>query len=261
MLSLATFGAGFVTRPIGALIIGAYADRVGRRAAMMLCFVMIGCSLSPWPDPDLRQDRPSGAHPGGGRSHGAGLLPGGEIGAKHRLPHRGRAGREPRSDRLLAGVSQQMALVGGGLVGTVLTLLLPASALDSYGWRIAFLLGAVAVPFGLCLRSNLPETCICRRPNLSRRWSARRGWPRREPIGGSSSWAWWFSGPARSAATPSPIWSPMLRRRCTWPRARASSPRRLAMCSAYPPCCWVGGCPIAMAGGRSTCGAIWPSWS
>ena len=46
MLSLATFGAGFVTRPIGALVIGAYADRVGRRPAMMLCFVLIGTSIA-----------------------------------------------------------------------------------------------------------------------------------------------------------------------------------------------------------------------
>src|SRR5205809_4243297 len=45
MLSLATFGAGFVTRPIGAWVIGAYSDRVGRRPAMMLCFVLIGLSI------------------------------------------------------------------------------------------------------------------------------------------------------------------------------------------------------------------------
>jgi len=36
MLSLATFGAGFVTRPIGAIVIGAYSDRVGRKPALML---------------------------------------------------------------------------------------------------------------------------------------------------------------------------------------------------------------------------------
>src|ERR1017187_9225094 len=45
MLSLAIFGAGFIARPFGALIIGAYSDRVGRKPAMMLCFVMIGCSI------------------------------------------------------------------------------------------------------------------------------------------------------------------------------------------------------------------------
>lgn len=45
MLSLATFGAGFVTRPIGAIVIGNFADRVGRRPAMMLCFILIGISI------------------------------------------------------------------------------------------------------------------------------------------------------------------------------------------------------------------------
>ena len=46
MLALATFGAGFVTRPIGALVIGNYADRAGRRPAMMLCFVLIGIAIT-----------------------------------------------------------------------------------------------------------------------------------------------------------------------------------------------------------------------
>src|ERR1700747_1157419 len=43
MLSLATFGAGFVTRPIGALVIGAYSDRVGGRPRMILGLGMMGC--------------------------------------------------------------------------------------------------------------------------------------------------------------------------------------------------------------------------
>src|SRR5271167_3696930 len=45
MLSLATFGAGFLTRPIGAVVIGTYADRVGRRPAMMLSFTMMGAAI------------------------------------------------------------------------------------------------------------------------------------------------------------------------------------------------------------------------
>src|SRR5215469_16182820 len=45
MLSLATFGAGFVTRPVGAFVIGSYSDRVGRRPAMMLCFLLIGFAI------------------------------------------------------------------------------------------------------------------------------------------------------------------------------------------------------------------------
>src|SRR5579863_3587984 len=45
MLSLATFGAGFVTRPIGGVVIGAYSDRVGRRSAMMLSFTLMGVAI------------------------------------------------------------------------------------------------------------------------------------------------------------------------------------------------------------------------
>ena len=36
MLSLMTFGAGFLMRPVGAIILGAYIDRVGRRAGLLL---------------------------------------------------------------------------------------------------------------------------------------------------------------------------------------------------------------------------------
>ena len=54
--------------------------------------------------------------------------------------------------------SQTLAQIVGGLVGLTLTAALPAEALEAYGWRIAFLLGAVAVPFGLWLRTSLPET-------------------------------------------------------------------------------------------------------
>src|SRR5580693_2618884 len=45
MLSLATFGAGFVTRPVGAIVLGIYADRVGRKPAMILSYTMIGASI------------------------------------------------------------------------------------------------------------------------------------------------------------------------------------------------------------------------
>src|SRR6185312_15426695 len=45
MLSLATFGAGFITRPIGGLVIGSYSDRVGRRPAMILSFTLMGVAI------------------------------------------------------------------------------------------------------------------------------------------------------------------------------------------------------------------------
>ena len=45
MLSLATFGAGFVTRPIGGIVLGIYSDRVGRRPAMLLSFALMGVAI------------------------------------------------------------------------------------------------------------------------------------------------------------------------------------------------------------------------
>ena len=159
MLSLATFGAGFITRPIGALVIGAYADRAGRRPAMMLCFVMIGVSI-------LGMALiPSYATIGIAAPILAvvarmvqGFSLGGEIGTNTAFLLEA----APLEKRALIvswqGASQLIALVVGGMVGALLTFMLPPDMLDAYGWRIAFLLGTVAVPFGLWLRTNLPET-------------------------------------------------------------------------------------------------------
>ncbi len=45
MLSLATFGAGFLTRPIGGVVLGIFSDRVGRRPAMLLSFALMGGAI------------------------------------------------------------------------------------------------------------------------------------------------------------------------------------------------------------------------
>src|SRR4051812_45300788 len=46
MLSLATFGIGFAARPLGGLVLGAYADRAGRRPAMTLTLLMMGVAIT-----------------------------------------------------------------------------------------------------------------------------------------------------------------------------------------------------------------------
>src|ERR1700682_3342486 len=45
LASLATFGAGFVTRPIGAFVIGRMGDRLGRKPAMILSFWLMGVAV------------------------------------------------------------------------------------------------------------------------------------------------------------------------------------------------------------------------
>ena len=45
LYSLATFGVGFLTRPLGGVVIGMYGDRVGRKPAMVLSFALMGASI------------------------------------------------------------------------------------------------------------------------------------------------------------------------------------------------------------------------
>jgi MHS family citrate/tricarballylate:H+ symporter-like MFS transporter len=159
MLSLATFGAGFVTRPIGGIVLGIYSDRVGRRPAMLLSFALMGgailtLALTP--------------------SYNAiglaapiiviiarmvqGFALGGEVGPTTAYlieiaPPKRRAfvvSWQP--------TSQQIAATTGALVGVILSKVMTGDALDAYGWRIAFLIGAVCLPFGLWMRRTLPET-------------------------------------------------------------------------------------------------------
>ena len=159
MLSLATFGAGFLTRPLGALVLGAYADKVGRRPAMLLSLVMIGASMVGLaiipPYSMLGLAAPVLAVLA---RLVQGFSLGGEVGANTvflaevALPER-------RAETVSwQGVSQLIALVMGSLVGAALAGLLPAGSLDTYGWRIAFLLGASTVPVGYWLRGHLRET-------------------------------------------------------------------------------------------------------
>ena len=159
MLSLATFGVGFLTRPLGAIVLGAYADRVGRRPAMVLSLSMIGIAMV------ALACIPSYAAIGIAAPVLAvvarlvqGFSLGGEVGANSAFLVE--AARPDRRAEIVSwqGVSQAVALVLGSLVGTVLAALLSPAAFEGYGWRIAFLIGAAIVPCGYWLRRHLTET-------------------------------------------------------------------------------------------------------
>jgi MFS transporter, MHS family, citrate/tricarballylate:H+ symporter len=159
MLSLATFGVGFVTRPIGAVFIGAYSDRAGRRPAMMLSYVMMGTAIV------ALALTPSYGTIGITAPILAilarmvqGFSLGGEVGPTTAYLMEA----APITRRGLAvsfqPASQQIAATAGGLVGVILSETMSSTALDSYGWRIAFLIGAITLPVGLWLRTGLAET-------------------------------------------------------------------------------------------------------
>jgi MFS transporter, MHS family, citrate/tricarballylate:H+ symporter len=159
MSSLATFGVGFVTRPIGGIVIGYYSDRAGRRPAMILSFATMGTAII------VLALTPSYATIGVAAPVIAilarmvqGFSLGGEVGPTTAYLMES----APPARRGLAvswqPASQEIAATAGAAVGAILTHVLPDAALESYGWRIAFLLGAACLPFGLYLRSSLPET-------------------------------------------------------------------------------------------------------
>jgi len=185
MLSLATFGVGFVTRPIGGLVIGAYADRAGRRAAMVLSFTLMGAAIAAMSliPPYSRIGLAAPVLAVVARL-AMGFSLGGEVGPT--TAYLLEAAPVASRGYMVAwqGASQGIAAIAGGLVGLLMSAVMAPPSLDAYGWRIAFLLGAVAVPFGLWVRRGLPETLhrIDDAPApfseaATRREAVRQNWP------------------------------------------------------------------------------------
>jgi len=159
MLSSTLFMAGFLTRPIGGAVIGILSDRIGRRPMMMFSFILIGVGvvgmavIPPYAKIGLAAPILAVV-----ARMALGFSLGGEVGPTTAYLLES----APAKSRGLAvawqGASQQLAATAGGLVGFVLSVIMAPGALDAYGWRIAFLLGAITIPFGLWIRRGLPET-------------------------------------------------------------------------------------------------------
>ena len=165
MASLLTFGAGFVTRPLGGIVIGLYADSAGRRPAMMLSFTLMGVAIIGMAlIPSYAQIGLAAPVLAVAARLVQGFSLGGEVGPT--TAYLLEAAPIHRRGFAVAwqGASQGLAAATGGLVGFLLSTLMAPAALDAYGWRIAFLLGAVTLPFGLWLRRTLPETLHASEP-------------------------------------------------------------------------------------------------
>ena len=159
LLSLATFGVGFLTRPLGGLIIGRMADRRGRKPAMILSFSIMGVAMA-----GLALT-PSFAAIGMAAPILAvffrllqGFALGGEVGPN--IAYLMEAAPPGRRGYYISlnFASADFAVLVAGLVGFGLASVLTAGQLESWGWRLAMLLGASIVPFGLRLRHTLVET-------------------------------------------------------------------------------------------------------
>ncbi|TWH19604.1 MFS transporter [Prauserella rugosa] len=158
LLALATFGVGFVARPLGGVIAGHFGDRVGRKAVLIATLALMGVSTA-----------------------GIGLLPTYEsIGTTaplllvvlrvlQGLAHGGEWGgaaimtveHAPQGRRAFYGTWPQMGVYAGIVVSNLVLggfMLLPDEQFTQWGWRVPFLLGFVLVVVGLYLRRSITES-------------------------------------------------------------------------------------------------------
>ncbi|MEV4564219.1 MFS transporter [Nonomuraea sp. NPDC049421] len=155
----AIFAVGFFMRPLGGWLLGRYADRKGRKAALTLTVTLMSASallIAVAPTYD------SVGYVGALVLVVARLLQGLSVGGEYAASATYLTEATPKGRRGMASSFQYVSMTAGQLVGLGLQIILQNTmskeALDSYGWRIPFLVGAVAAAVVFWLRRNLLET-------------------------------------------------------------------------------------------------------
>jgi MHS family citrate/tricarballylate:H+ symporter-like MFS transporter len=159
MATFATFGAGFLMRPLGAIILGAYVDHIGRRKGLIvtLSIMAMGTVLIAFvPGYDriglfapllvligrLLQGFSAGVELGGVSVY---------------LSEMATPGRKGFYVSWQSG-SQQVAIMFAAALGFALNATLAPEEVAGWGWRIPFIIGCMIVPFLFYIRSSLEET-------------------------------------------------------------------------------------------------------
>jgi MHS family citrate/tricarballylate:H+ symporter-like MFS transporter len=159
MQTFAVFGAGFLMRPLGAIILGAYIDKVGRRRGLIVTLAIMasgtiliaivpGFATIGLLAPALvligrlLQGFSAGAELGGVSVYLAEMATPGKKGFY----------------TAWQSASQQVAIVVAAALGYALNLLLTSAQIGAWGWRLPFLIGCMIVPFLYVLRRSLQET-------------------------------------------------------------------------------------------------------
>jgi MFS family permease len=159
LLTTATFGVGFFTRPVGGILIGIYADRHGRKAALQLIIGLMTLSMA------LLAFAPTYAAIGLAAPLLivlARLLQGFATGGEFASATAFLVESAPAHRRGVYGslqmVGQSLAALGGAFSGVLVTRGLTPEQVDSWGWRLPFLFGLLIGPVGVYIRRHLEET-------------------------------------------------------------------------------------------------------
>ncbi len=164
LLTFMTFGAGFLMRPLGAVVLGAYVDRIGRRQGLIVTLGIMACGtlliafvpgyasiglLAPLLVliGRLLQGFSAGVELGGVSVYLAEMAPPGRRGVFVAWQ----------------SASQQVAIMAAAALGYALNALLSPTALAGWGWRVPFVIGCLIVPFLFYIRRALEETPEFRR--------------------------------------------------------------------------------------------------
>lgn len=159
MLTFAVFGAGFLMRPLGAIVLGAYIDKVGRRKGLIVTLSIMACgtvliafvpgyATIGWLAPllvllgRLLQGFSAGAELGGVSVYLAEMAPPGRKGFY----------------TAWQSASQQVAIVLAAALGFLLNEHLSPAQMADWGWRVPFFVGCLIVPCLFVLRRSLQET-------------------------------------------------------------------------------------------------------
>ena len=159
MMTFMTFGAGFLMRPLGAIILGAYVDRVGRRKGLIVTLALMaagtlliacvpGYATIGYAAPllvltgRLLQGFSAGVELGGVSVYLAEMAPPGRKGFYVSWQ----------------SASQQVAIVVAAALGFGLNQLLSPTQVGEWGWRLPFFVGCMIVPVLFMIRRSLQET-------------------------------------------------------------------------------------------------------
>ena len=159
LLTMATFGVGFFMRPVGGIVLGMYADRKGRKAALQLIIALMTLSMA------MIAFAPPYAAIGVAAPLIillARLLQGFATGGEFASATSFLVESAPAHKRGFYGslqmVGQSLAALSGAIAGALITRGLAPEQIDAWGWRLPFLFGLIIGPVGLYIRRYLEET-------------------------------------------------------------------------------------------------------
>ncbi len=159
LLTFMTFGAGFLMRPLGAIVLGAYVDRVGRRKGLIvtLAIMAMGTVLIAFVPSyatigllapalvligRLLQGFSAGVELGGVSVYLSEMAPPNQKGFYVSWQ----------------SGSQQVAIIVAAIIGYLLNTMMAPQVVADWGWRIPFCIGSIIVPFIFIIRRSLQET-------------------------------------------------------------------------------------------------------